>query len=141
MHRFRYRAAIPLALALGLTPAAALAQAYQCSIPQGPVSVPEAQRDGPVREMPVAGYTLALSWSPEYCRLRAGDAADSRQCSGQGGRFGFILHGLWPEGEGGSWPQWCPTQQRPTASDIRQTLCITPPRGCWPMNGPSMAPA
>jgi hypothetical protein len=27
-------------------------------------------------------------------------AADDRQCSGRSGRFGFVVHGLWPEGRG-----------------------------------------
>lgn len=43
------------------------------------------------------GYTLALSWSPEFCK-RNGKRPDARiQCAGGGGRYGFILHGLWPE--------------------------------------------
>lgn len=107
-------------------PASALAQAYQCSVPAGPVSVPAAPRDGPVRQVPIAGYTLALSWSPEYCRTRQNSAADRRQCSGQAGRFGFIVHGLWPEGRGGAWPQWCPNAQPLPPAEARRNLCMTP---------------
>jgi len=74
--------------------------------------------------MPVTGYTLALSWSPEFCRT-AGDTS-SFQCSGRNGRFGLVLHGLWPEGGNGRWPQWCPALRRPSPDMIRQNLCMTP---------------
>ncbi len=120
------RAALLLAAGLALLfPALAAAQAYQCRIPRGPVAVPAAPRDGPVRQVPVTGYTLALSWSPEYCRGRENRAADRRQCSGASGRFGFIVHGLWPEGRG-TWPQWCPAESRPTSSELAANMCITP---------------
>ncbi len=73
----------------------------------------------------MTGYTLAASWSPEYCRTRAGSPANSRQCSGRQGRFGMILHGLWPEGARRS-PQWCRSAQPIRAADLRQNLCATP---------------
>ncbi len=122
----------------------AWAQAYQCRVPQGPVSVPQPRRDGPVRDMPITGYTLALSWSPEYCRLRTDSARDRQQCSGQGGRFGFVVHGLWPEGAGGSWPQWCSTANRPSPTEIRRNLCMTPSAALlaheWAKHGSCMVP-
>ncbi len=114
-----------LALAL-LAPAAAQAQAYQCSPPAGPVTVPAITPDGPVRQMPVSGYSLALSWSPEFCRGRENEPRHARQCSGRDGRFGFIVHGLWPEGRGNTWPQWCPTRRAPTPATVRPYLCMTP---------------
>ncbi|HWK41091.1 MAG TPA: ribonuclease T [Croceibacterium sp.] len=114
------------ALAFAMLPASALAQAYQCRIPQAAPSVPPVTRDGPVRQTAVSGYMLALSWSPEYCRGREGAAGDRLQCSGQGGRFGFIVHGLWPEGRGGQWPQWCPATRDPTPQEVARNLCMTP---------------
>lgn len=122
-HRFRHFSIFPLAVCIS-TPLAA--QAYQCRIPEQRVVVPPVQRDGPVRQTPVTGYTLALSWSPEYCRGRERDPDDRRQCSGQSGRFGFIVHGLWPEGGAGRWPQWCPAVRAPAPTDLAQNLCITP---------------
>jgi ribonuclease T2 len=119
------RAAVAFGAALALAPGPALAQAYQCRVPQGPLSVPAVSRDGPVREVPVAGYTLALTWSPEYCRFRQDRAADRRQCSGRSGRFGFVVHGLWPEGRA-TWPQWCPSARRPSSRDLAANLCVTP---------------
>jgi len=118
-----HRLALILAL---LAPAAAQAQAYQCSAPTGPVSVPEITPDGPVRQMPISGYSLALSWSPEFCRGRENDTRSRRQCSGRDGRFGFIVHGLWPEGRGNAYPQWCPTRRSPTPATVRPYLCMTP---------------
>ena len=114
-----------LALA-GLLPAVANAQAYQCRVPRGPVSVPAIERDGPVRRVPVSGYTLALTWAPEYCRGRENRAADARQCSGRSGRFGFVVHGLWPEGAGTAWPQWCPRPRRLGGRELARNLCMTP---------------
>ena len=110
-----------------LAPTAALAQADQCHVP---AIVPRPKIEGPdarepKRNIPIGGYTLALSWSPEYCRARRGSAADRFQCGG-GARFGFVLHGLWPDGRGGQWPQYC----RPAAllpdRVIRANLCATP---------------
>lgn len=116
----RLRAAALLALAL---PSPALAQAYQCAPPPRiqPLSPPE--RDGPVRRLPVAGYTLAASWSPEFCK---GGKAEPIQCSGKSGRFGFVLHGLWPEARRGPSPQWCSMTPRPSPDLIRRNLCMTP---------------
>ncbi|HMP55303.1 MAG TPA: ribonuclease T [Novosphingobium sp.] len=113
-----------LAAALLLVPAPALAQAYQCSVPQR-IQLPDPPRpDGPVRRMAITGYTLAASWSPQYCRSER--QGQSLQCSGRNGLFGFILHGLWPEGRSG-WPQWCSLTPRPGPALRRQPLCMTPP--------------
>ena len=108
--------------ALTATPAAA--QAYQCRAPRD-VAVPEVERDGPVRTVTVAGYTLALSWSPEFCKGREGQARHRMQCSGRQGRFGFVVHGLWPEGRT-MWPQWCPTGRRVSPAQARRNLCVSP---------------
>lgn len=105
-------------------PQAANAQAYQCRVPQR-LSAPPIVRDGPVRRTPVTGYTLAVSWSPEYCRGRERRAGDAIQCSGVNGSFGMVVHGLWPEGRGAS-PQWCPTPLRPTPADLARNLCMMP---------------
>ncbi|MGX7896227.1 ribonuclease T2 family protein [Tsuneonella sp. HG222] len=112
------------AAALLAMPAALSAQAYQCQVPQGQIAVPRMDR-GAERRAPVTGYTLAVSWSPEYCRTRKGSKADARQCSGAGGRFGMVLHGLWPEGARVS-PQWCRTEVPLRGDALRPHLCMTP---------------
>ncbi len=88
-------------------------------------TAPYVERKGPVRRVAVTGYTMALSWSPEFCRPREGQRAHALQCSGRNGRFGFVLHGFWPHGSRG-WPQWCPTTSRPTGVQIARQLCTSP---------------
>jgi ribonuclease T2 len=111
-------------LCLVALPAALQAQAYQCRAPQ--VShVPAVTPDGPRRVLPVTGYTLALSWSPEFCKPREGEAAHAVQCSGANGSFGLVVHGLWPE-SGQSWPQWCAARSALTAAEIRGAMCLMP---------------
>lgn len=113
-----------LLAALALLPAPALAQAYQCSIPRTLEPIRPLQPAGQPQRVPVAGYTLAASWSPDYCRT-SGEST-SMQCSRRNGRFGFILHGLWPEGRSGRAPQWCGAKPAPSPDLIRRHLCMTP---------------
>jgi len=111
------------AIALLLVPFPALAQAYKCSLPDRIQPLEAPRPDGPVRRMAISGYTLAASWSPEFCRSRRG--GQDMQCSGRNGRFGFVLHGLWPEGRQG-YPQWCAATPRPSTQLLRRHLCMTP---------------
>ena len=53
-------------------------------------------------------YVMALSWSPNWCRLE-GDARNSPQCHPRED-FGWVLHGLWPQYHRG-WPAFCPTAE------------------------------
>lgn len=55
-------------------------------------------------------FVLALSWSPTYCATDGAD--DSQQCS-PGKRYGFVLHGLWPQYEQG-FPSNCSTEKFPS---------------------------
>lgn len=112
------------ALALALPAAAAQAQAYQCRAPQV-TNVPRITPDGPRRTGPVTGYTLALSWAPEFCKPRRDDRAHAFQCSGKQGSFGLVVHGLWPEGAR-DWPQWCEAPRAPTPAEVRSALCLMP---------------
>ena len=74
------------------------------------------------RRLPTTGYTLALSWTPEYCHARRG-AAECRLPSAHG----FTLHGLWPDGADPKvWPQYCRTTQPLTPAQIRAGQAATP---------------
>ena len=111
-------------LAVAALAAPAQAQSYQCRAPRA-VAVPKIAPDAPPRRTPITGYTLALSWSPEFCKGRETRAADAMQCSGRNGRFGFIVHGLWPEGRA-TWPQWCASRPAPSPAEVRRNLCMMP---------------
>jgi ribonuclease T2 len=128
-----------LATLVLLPPFPALAQAYQCRMPAR-VTVPPAPQLGQTVRMPIARYTLAASWSPDHCKMRGQN--DPLQCSGKAGRFGFVLHGLWPEGAAGRWPQWCAVTPRPTPAQLAENLCMTPsPRlleHAWAKHGSSL---
>ena len=109
-----------------LAPLPALAQAYQCRVPPQ-VELPRPVRpDGPALRTAIGGYTLAVSWSPEFCRGKAAGDPENYQCNGKIGRFGFVLHGLWPEALSGPSPQWCALEPRPTPEELRANLCMTP---------------
>ncbi|KQT32480.1 ribonuclease T [Sphingomonas sp. Leaf412] len=110
-----------------LLPGAATAQALSCAIPR---DVPRPRPDlpdakQPVRRLPTAGYTLAVSWSPGYCRERGDRPAARFQCGG-GNEFGFVLHGLWPDGPGKDWPQYCRATGLLSRQEVRRNLCATP---------------
>ena len=115
------------ALVAFAAPAVAQAQAASCNLP---AAIPRPNPDGasarePKRVLPIGSYTLALGWSPEYCRTRQASARDAIQCGG-GNRFGFTLHGLWPDGRGKTWPQYCTDAALLPEQVIRENLCATP---------------
>jgi ribonuclease T2 len=116
----------PLALLTAL-PTVAQAQAIACQIPG---EIPQPRLDGPdartpKRLIPTAGYTLAISWSPQYCRDGLDRPGAGFQCQ-RPNRFGFVLHGLWPDGPGKDWPQYCRSVALLPEATIRANLCMTP---------------
>jgi ribonuclease T2 len=70
-----------------------------------------------------AYYVLSLSWSPAFCLSSPGAA----ECNGPR-RYGFIVHGLWPQYEQG-WPEHCDVH-RPVPDDVVQGIAdLMPARG------------
>lgn len=119
-----------LAAVAALGPVAAGAQEAACRIPDR-VDVPRlerAARGEGAQVPPVAGYLLSLSWSPQYCasRRNPGERRDAVQCGGEAGRFGWVLHGLWPQGAGREHPAWCRPARIVPAPVLRQHLCMSP---------------
>ena len=51
-------------------------------------------------------YLLNLSWSPEFCTTHPGNA----QCAA---RPGFVVHGLWPQNNDGTFPENCGGMSKP----------------------------
>jgi ribonuclease T2 len=66
-------------------------------------------------------YVMALSWSPTYCQTHADE---DEQCGHKG--YGFVLHGLWPQYEGGGGPQRCDSDDEPDRRTVAQTLAFMP---------------
>jgi ribonuclease T2 len=132
---------LAIALFVSALPAAALAQAYQCSPPARLGTWPPPKPDGPPRRTPIGRYTLAVSWAPEYCRNDRDPA--TIECGGRSGRFGFVLHGLWPESASGRSPQWCSVTPRPTPELLRRNVCMSPVPSLaeheWARHGSCMA--
>jgi ribonuclease T2 len=118
------RAAFLLAAMAAAVPVSA--QSLQCHLPtqiarphvEGPTSAE------PRRIMGIAGYTLAVIWVPQACR--SSRLLDPAMACSAANVFGFVLHGLWPDGEGGSWPQYCAPSRQLDEEVVRQNLCVTP---------------
>lgn len=127
-----------------MIPAAAHAQAYSCAMPAGPQRVrpelPSASQ--PARQLPIGGYTLAITWAPQYCHEHSREPTARFEC-GSGNRFGFTLHGLWPDGVGKDWPQYCQATALLPQPVIRAHLCATPSAQLlqheWAKHGTCMA--
>ena len=121
------RCAGAVALAVLAIPSAAVAQAYACAVPAKPPRPrPDLPTpDQPRRLLPIGGYTLAISWAAQFCHGKARDDSATFEC-GSGNRFGFTLHGLWPDGEGAEWPQYCRSTGIVPPAVVRGQLCATP---------------
>ena len=136
------------AAALALMPVAAQAQALACSIPDR-ISVPrleQPKRGEPVRNPAITGYLLAMSWSPQHCAdvRNPRDTRDRFQCSGENGRFGWVLHGLWPETDNPGYPQWCRPAKIVPQPVLKKHMCMTPSAQLlqheWAKHGTCMSP-
>lgn len=131
-----------------ITPLTARAQAVRCTMPER-IDVPRAERT-PRGEMPrnapVTGYLLSLSWSPQYCASRRtpGERRDALQCGGDTGSFGWVVHGLWPQGQGANFPRWCRPAKIVPQRVLGEHLCMSPSvqllQRQWAKHGTCMSP-
>jgi ribonuclease T2 len=89
-----------------------------------PASAPARHRnhDGAAQPGEFDYYLLSLSWSPAFCLGSPGAA----ECSGPH-RYGFIVHGLWPQNERG-WPQYCNVHVPVPDQVVQQVADIMPAR-------------
>lgn len=72
-------------------------------------------------------YVLSLSWSPTWCGGRVGKAEDAGQCGGAR-RYGFVVHGLWPQYAKGGYPAQCVAPQPVPAPVMEDILPLMPSR-------------
>jgi ribonuclease T2 len=129
-----------LLLALGLA-GPAFAQS-QCRIPADLRPV-RATLPPPGKAVIAArtGHFLALSWSPQFCKENGDGKKHAAQCKTQ--RFGFILHGLWADGEGRNNPVWCKRVGAVPLDVLKKNFCATPSVGLmqheWAKHGSCIA--
>ncbi len=123
MAAMRRLALAALTVALGLTALLASSQSRKRQGPGAPPGVFDY-------------YVLSLSWSPQYCS-GPGGARDAIQC-GEGRRFGFVVHGLWPQFERG-YPAGCAGPRTVPPAIVDRMLPLMPsPRLIqheWTMHG------
>ncbi len=84
---------------------------------------PAVARHGHDRPGEFDDYVLSLSWSRAYCLESAGAA----ECRGTR-RYGFIVHGLWPQGGRGR-PEYCATSARVSDAVVRGVADLMPAPG------------
>lgn len=104
----------------------AVAATESCILPAR-LPAPEMERVRP--DEVVAGRTirhqlLAVTWMPETCRA-GGDGQGDLACDSEN-RFGWTLHGLWPNADGKPYPRFCRPATRVSEATIRANLCRTP---------------
>lgn len=100
--------------------------AQSCVLPDR-IDAPEMEAVRPgevVADRPILFHMLAISWMPETCRTRD-DGAGDLAC-GSENRFGWTLHGLWPNSDGRPYPRYCRPATRVPEATIRANLCRTP---------------
>ena len=127
-------------------PATGWAQVSNCTPPTARQHIrPELpSADQPARQEPIGGYTLAVTWTPRFCRESGTKPSAHFECGeSAGGRFGFVLHGLWPDGIGATWPQYCTTTPLLARRVVRGAMCSTPSAQLlqheWAKHGTCMA--
>lgn len=80
--------------------------------------------DEVVADEPTAFYMLALTWAPEDCRANGGDRGYWVQCKVN--NFGFVVHGLWPNGAARRHPRYCGPAPAISPATVRANACMTP---------------
>lgn len=104
----------------------AAARPETCILPAR-IALPEMEEVRPdevVADRTILFHMLALTWMPQTCKTQ-GDGKGDLAC-GSSNRFGWTLHGLWPNADGRPYPRYCrPATPVPEAT-IRANLCRTP---------------
>ena len=69
-------------------------------------------------------YLLVLSYAPDFCNQPQG-VKDPREC-GTGRHVGFVVHGLWPQGETSRGPESCGSASPVADAIVQATLAYIP---------------
>ena len=73
-------------------------------------------------------YVFALSWSPGFCSAGGGDDKGRDQCRA-GADLGFVVHGLWPQGERGFPTECNPANRTPSRIALDTAAGVYPDEG------------
>lgn len=109
-----------IALLLSALPATVVA-APSCQLPPDLTPAPVVRQEVQ-RVLPVEKLVLAYYWWPENC---VGDRSDADAAGCRAG-FGFRVHGLWPDGAGRTYPQFCRVPTQLDVATVRANWCMTP---------------
>jgi ribonuclease T2 len=122
-------ALLALLLAASVPASVAMAQ-EQCRLPSRITVAPcpnQAREEARGTKGDFDHYILSFSWSPAFCAGPAGRRA-TLQC--RDNRFGWIIHGLWPQyaqpRAGQRWPQYCAAVAPVSEAVLRRHLCSAP---------------
>jgi ribonuclease T2 len=118
----RLRTVLVVCALLALSFATVAVAKKHSSDPNAPTHKSRSSAKGTIGEFDY--YVMALSWSPTYCETHPDE---EEQCGRKG--YGFILHGLWPQYEGGNGPERCDSDDEPDRKTIARTLAFMPSRG------------
>lgn len=80
--------------------------------------------DEVVADRTILFHMLAVTWMPQTCKT-GGDGKGDLACDSEN-RFGWTLHGLWPNADGKPYPRYCRPAEQVDAATIRANLCRTP---------------
>src|SRR5947208_10703802 len=82
-------------------------------------------------------YLLVLSYAPDFCDQPQGNK-DPREC-GSGRPIGFVVHGLWPQGETSRGPERCGSASPVSQAIVQVMLKYIPTESLiqheWPTHG------
>jgi ribonuclease T2 len=128
LHRLMWLLSALMGLDLALAPPALAQSSDVCLLPRDvPQSRPD-RIDWRNVSARVASFTLALSWSPEYCADQGDRRSARMQC--ELNRFGWVVHGLWPQARGADsvrdHPRHCALDAALSPQTVRRYLCMMP---------------
>jgi ribonuclease T2 len=83
-----------------------------------------ARKKKPQSEAVFSYYLLSLSYAPDFCAQPTGNK-DPREC-GVGRHAGFVVHGLWPQVEGGRGPENCGSASSVAQAIVQATVAYIP---------------